>query len=188
MNFLVHAWLSYPNRDLTWGNLYADAFKGSSFKILSDEKAKGVAFHRQIDYLTDEHAIVKEIIQSIRPIAGKMAPIYVDVAFDYWLHKHLENSENDITQLIDFVHEVLQSDVPEKGKMTRMLPFLLSEQWLTRYGTYDGISAAMNGLNYRMSMKYDVNKVLEALLSHDGLMAQRSSEMFEYLKNQLTLH
>jgi acyl carrier protein phosphodiesterase len=186
MNFLVHAWLSYPNRELTWGNLYADAFKGSSYKKLPEVKANGVALHRQIDVLTDEHDIVRNIIQSIRPIAGKMAPIYVDVAFDYWLHRYLEDSHHDASHLIDFVHEVLQDEIPKEGKMTRMLPFLLSEHWLTRYGTYDGISAAMNGLNYRMSMKYDVNKVLESLLANDGLMAKHAKEMFEYLKKELS--
>jgi acyl carrier protein phosphodiesterase len=186
MNFLVHAWLSYPNRDLTWGNMYADAYKGSSYKKLEPEKAKGVQFHRSIDALTDEHEIVKSIINSIRPIAGKMAPIYVDVAFDYWLHRYLESFNGEAQELIGFVHSVLESEVPEQGKMTRMLPHLLREHWLVRYGTYDGISAAMNGLNYRMNMQYDINAVLDILLAENGLMAKHSVQMFEYLKKELS--
>lgn len=185
MNFLVHAWLSYPDRDLTWGNLYADAFKGSSYKALEEKKAEGVLFHRKIDTLTDDHAIVKNIIQSIRIDGGKMAPIYVDVAFDYWLHRYLNSEANLGQELIDFTHEVLNSSIPEKGKMTRMLPFLLNEEWLFRYSTHEGVEWAFEGLNYRMNLDYDVKTVMKTLLSENGLMAKHSAEMFEFLKAEL---
>ena len=185
MNFLVHAWLTYPNKGLTWGNLYADAFKGSSYKKLAPEMALGVEKHRKIDVLTDGHTVVQDIIASIRPVAGKMAPIYVDVAFDYWLHRYMETKGQDVHGLIDFVHDVLQSEVPEKGKMTRMLPFLLKEHWLLRYGSYDGISAAMNGLNYRMNMKYDVQAVLNQLLDDEGVMASGFEEVLLFLENEI---
>lgn len=185
MNFLVHAWLSYPNEDLTWGNLYADAYKGSSFEKLPEFKKKGVLFHRHIDDFTDSHPLVLDIIHDVRLHSGKMAPIFVDVAFDYWLHRYLEIHSISVSDLVKFVHKVLESSVPKTGKMTRMLPFLLREEWLLQYGTKAGIEHAFSGLNYRMNMHYDTKKTMEVLTDAKGLMAQKAFKVLEDLRSEM---
>lgn len=185
MNFLVHAWLSYPNKDLTWGNLYADAYKGSSYEKLPESKSAGVSFHRHIDDFTDSHPLVLDIVHDVRICSGRMAPIFVDVAFDYWLHRYMERHNFPIQDLILFVHEVLKSSIPKSGKMTRMLPFLLQEEWLKQYGTKSGLESAFAGLNYRMNMNYDTKKAMEMLTNTEGVMARTAFKVLEDLQTEM---
>lgn len=171
MNFLVHAWLSYPDKELTWGNLYADSFKGSSYLQLNKSQQMGVVLHRNIDLFTDTHPKVLEIIQSVRPYAGRLAPAYVDVAFDYWLFQFLKINNEKPTTLIKFIHEVLLSHPPKKGKVVNMLPYIIEGEWLKNYESKAGILSAFKGLKQRMALNVDAEKSVQILLENKSVMA-----------------
>ena len=155
MNFLIHAYCTFPDPEITWGNLYADSFKGSSYLKLPPKKAKGVLLHRKIDDFTDNHVYIKSLAHEISPLAGRMASPLTDVFFDFLFHQYAEEFKIDSNGVIDFAEKCLQNKPPSKGKMLRMLPFILRDNWLGNYAFEDAVISAFEGMAYRMNWDMD---------------------------------
>jgi acyl carrier protein phosphodiesterase len=67
------------------GGFIADFVKGSNFKKYPAKIRQGIVLHRQIDTFTDNHPIVRELINKMRPEFGRYAAIVLDMYFDYFL-------------------------------------------------------------------------------------------------------
>lgn len=79
MNFLAHTYLSGENDDLKIGNFLGDFVKGRLNKLSQNQYTegiiKGIALHREIDYFTDNHPIVKQSIDRLQPKYHKFSEI-----------------------------------------------------------------------------------------------------------------
>ena len=85
MNYLAHIFLSGNNNKMRIGGFIADFVKGSNFKKYPTKIGQGIVLHRQIDTFTDNHLIVRDLINKMRPEFGRYAPIVLDMYFDYFL-------------------------------------------------------------------------------------------------------
>ena len=88
MNYLAHIFLSGKRRRVQIGNFIGDFVKGSKLKYYPDEIRKGIVLHRLIDEFTDNHVVVKQTIDFVRPAFGRYSGIIVDMYFDYFLAKN----------------------------------------------------------------------------------------------------
>jgi len=152
MNFLAHLYLSGDNPKVMIGNFIGDFVKGKNLTERFDaDIAKGIALHREIDWFTDTHAVVKQSKDRLRPKYRHYSGVIVDIFHDHFLAKNWDNYSKDL--LPDFAeacyatiqqHEAV---LPEDVKY--MLPYMINGNWLVNYSKLEGIQKALSGMARR---------------------------------------
>jgi acyl carrier protein phosphodiesterase len=109
LNFLAHTYLSGDDDDLKIGNFLGDFVKGRLNKLSNSQYPegiiKGMALHREIDFFTDSHPIVRKSIDRLQPKYHKVSGIVVDMFYDHVLAKNFalysfRNLQSKVLQLI----------------------------------------------------------------------------------------
>ncbi len=151
MNFLAHAHLSGKNNDLMVGNFIADAVKGNASLKYSGDILKGITLHRQIDTFTDAHRLHRQSRNLIREDFGKFSGIVVDIYYDHFLAGNWHvYSEEPLGNFTSWVYKELSKRwmiVP--GHTKRILPFMISQNWLLNYANFKGLENVFNGMDRR---------------------------------------
>jgi len=152
MNFLAHLYLSGDNPKVKIGNFIGDFVKGKNLIERFDaDVAKGIGLHREIDWFTDTHAVVKQSKDRLRPKYRHYSGVIVDIFYDHFLAKNWDSYSRDL--LPDFAeasyatiqqHEAI---LPEEVKY--MLPYMINGNWLVSYSKLEGIQKALSGLARR---------------------------------------
>lgn len=107
MNFLAHLCLSGDDSEIRIGNYIADSVKGKKYNNYSRGVRFGILLHRKIDTFTDNHIIVKKIVEKFRPAYGKFSGAVIDMLFDHFLAKNWNKYSSKT--LTDYSKEVYQS-------------------------------------------------------------------------------
>jgi len=151
MNFLAHVHLSGKNNDIMVGNFIADAVKGNASLKYSGDILKGITLHRQIDSFTDAHWLHRQSRNLIRDDFGKFSGIVVDIYYDHFLAKNWPTySEVPLSDFTSRVYKELSKRlfiVPNHTK--RILPFMISQNWLLNYANYKGLENVFRGMDRR---------------------------------------
>jgi acyl carrier protein phosphodiesterase len=152
MNFLAHAYLSGDEPKILVGNFIADFVKGKlALQKFEPAIARGIELHRIIDAFTDNHEIVNESKNKLRPKYRHYAAVIVDVFYDHFLAKNWSNYHS--TPLPVFAEHVydtvkqFQAILPEGVKY--MLPYMIDGNWLWNYSKIEGIERALSGMAKR---------------------------------------
>ncbi len=152
MNFLAHLYLSGDNPKIKTGNFIGDFVKGRNpGERFEADIAKGISLHREIDWYTDTHKIVKQSKDRLRPKYRHYSGVIVDVFYDHFLARNWNNYSSQ--QLPDFAtdcYSIIQqheSIVPEG--VNYMLPYMINGNWLVNYATVEGIHRALSGMAKR---------------------------------------
>ena len=181
MNFLAHLHLSGGYPQLLIGNFIADFLRGGIKKNkLPENILRGVRLHHAIDSFTDSHEMVRAGTKRLQPNYGKYSPVIIDVFYDHFLAKNWENFHPK--QLPDFaqdVYKVLQNNpkhLPPKVK--QLLPYMVSQDWLTNYAGFYGIERALEGLSRRASFQNTMNEAIVELKEHYELFDQEFMAFF----------
>jgi acyl carrier protein phosphodiesterase len=133
MNFLAHAYLSGDDKKILLGNFIGDFIKGrQALRKFEARIIQGVELHRAIDEFTDNHEVVHESKDRLRPRYRHYAGVIVDVFYDHFLATHWKNFHHQ--PLADFAADTYQtiesfSDIlPVEFK--QMLPYMVRGNWL----------------------------------------------------------
>lgn len=165
MNFLAHAHLSGKNDHVLFGNFIADAVKGNGFLKFNQDIQDGIRLHRKIDSYTDSHIIFKESLNRIRKDFGKYSGIVVDIYYDHFLaYNWKDYSSVKLTSFASHIYKVLQQNyeyLPQRTK--RMLPFLVTQNWLVGYANFDDLSLVFYGMDRRTEFRSGMTKAVEVL-------------------------
>jgi acyl carrier protein phosphodiesterase len=152
MNFLAHLYLSGDNPKIKIGNFIGDFVKGRNLTGRFDvEIAKGIALHREIDWFTDTHPVVKQSKDRIRPKYRHYSGVIIDIFYDHFLAKNWNNYSDYL--LPDFAETcyttIQQYDqiLPEDVK--QMLPYMIKGNWLLNSSKLEGIQQALSGMARR---------------------------------------
>ena len=117
MNFLAHIYLSGENDDIKIGNFLGDFVKGRLNKLtntqFSDGIIKGLSLHREIDFFTDNHPIVRKSIDRLQPKYHKFSGIVVDMFYDHILAKNFH--QYSLISLEDYANNFY--DLLQKRKL-----------------------------------------------------------------------
>jgi len=191
MNFLAHLQLSGDNESIMLGNFIADHIKGNKFEKLPSEVVKGIYLHRKIDYFTDHHP---EFIKSrlrLQPNYRKYAGVIVDIFYDHFLASNWSKfSSIKLSHYSAFVYGLLlknYSILPIKTK--KVLPFIIMQNWLVNYRTFDGLQRSFSGMARRASFKSNMENVLVDLKKDYQLYSKEFTNFYpdiqEYVQKEL---
>jgi acyl carrier protein phosphodiesterase len=183
LNFLAHTYLSGDDDDLKIGNFLGDFVKGRLNKLSNSQYPegiiKGMALHREIDFFTDSHPIVRKSIDRLQPKYHKVSGIVVDMFYDHVLAKNfalysdipLETYSQKFYSLL----EKRKNDIPEA--MARMVQSMVRRNWFVSYRKYEGIEWSLHGISKRLSFQSGIENATEDL-KQDYLLYKAEFDVF----------
>jgi acyl carrier protein phosphodiesterase len=183
MNYLAHIYLSGNNKMLTIGNFIADGIRGKKYKTYPMEVQKGILLHRQIDTFTDAHPTVRQSTKRLHENYGHYSGIIVDILYDHFLAKNWSKySDVPLEDYAENFYQILTDNIeilPQR--ILKMMPHLISGNWLLSYATKEGIAKVLDGMNKRTKNRSQMNLATKELdLFYDEFEAEFTS-FFEEL-------
>lgn len=191
MNFLAHIYLSGDDEGIILGNFMADGIKGSKYLKFPKKIQKGILLHRAIDSFTDQHPTVRRSTARLHKNYGHYSGVIVDILYDHFLAKNwklyhaqpLDEYVSDFYQLLRSNFEVLP------GRIQRMMPYMISDNWLLSYASVPGISKILSQMNIRTKGVSKMNfAVLDLETYYEEFEAEFTSffsELIEFSNNKL---
>lgn len=168
MNFLAHIYLSFEDDEITIGNFIADSIRGNKFKHYPERIQKGILLHRAIDTFTDAHPIARQSSKRLHKNYSHYSRVIVDIFYDHFLAKNWQRySSMPLPLFTDRFYDLLEANfeiLPEG--VQRMMPYLVTDNWLLSYASIDGISRVLNGMNRRTQNRSKMNFAVEDLQEH----------------------
>ena len=165
MNYLAHIYLSGDNDLVTIGNFIADGIKGSTYKNYSKDIQTGVLLHRNIDTFTDAHAVFRQSTKRLHEKYGHYSGIIVDILYDHFLAKNWSvYSDMALAIYVDnFYNSLEQHYEILPMRIQKLMPYMLTDNWLLNYESIEGISRVLSGMNRRTNNRSKMDKAVEDL-------------------------
>lgn len=153
MNYLTHLLFSDPEEEALIGSLLGDFVKGNPAGRFPPAVADAILFHRRIDSYSDGHLITRRSRKRISPARRRFAGVIVDVCYDHFLSRHWPQFNTvDLQPFVGRVYSVLdrnRAHLPER--LLRVLPHMISENWLGSYGRLEGVGDALDRIAGRLT-------------------------------------
>ncbi len=189
MNFLAHIYLSGDDDDTKIGNFLGDFVKGRLNKLTNAQYSNGVirgmALHREIDFFTDNHPIVRQSIDRLQPKYHKFSGIVVDMFYDHILANNFQlYSEISLENYAQNFYKLLEnrkSEIPQP--MERMVNSMVSRNWFLGYKTFEGIEWALTGISKRLSFESGIENATDELRKDYNLYEKEFKIFFPELIN-----
>ncbi|ERM84428.1 ACP phosphodiesterase [Rhodonellum psychrophilum GCM71 = DSM 17998] len=183
MNFLAHAYLSFGDPKVLIGNFIGDFVRGPIDTVYVKDIVIGIRLHRDIDYFTDHHPVVKEAQSILKPEYGRYSSVITDMYFDYFLgkywnnyhHQPLEEFAQEVYATIEAHREIL----PEN--FLKAFEYMKHYNWLAGYGELDGIRRAMTGMSKRTRFDSKMETAHLFLDNHHEYLRLHFGDFFEDL-------
>jgi len=183
MNFLAHIYLSFEDDEITIGNFIADSIRGNKFKHLPEKVQKGIKLHRNIDSFTDAHPTVRKSTRRLHKNYGHYSGIIVDIFYDHFLAKNWTLYSNvPLDIFVDNFYDLLEDnyEILPVG-VHRMMPYMISDNWIFNYSKMDGIAKVLNGMNRRTKNKSKMNFAILDLEEHYDEFEKEFTSFFKEL-------
>ncbi|MCE2612234.1 acyl carrier protein phosphodiesterase [Flavobacteriaceae bacterium D16] len=168
MNFLAHIYLSFDDDEVAIGNFIADSIRSRAYTHLPDKIQKGIQLHRAIDTYTDSHVLHKQSSKRLYPIYRHYSRVIVDIFYDHFLAKNwLQYSDTPLDRYVGDFYYLLERNynLLPKG-VQRMMPYMITDNWLLNYGNIEGIGKVLNGMNRRTQNKSKMNLAVNELQTY----------------------
>lgn len=183
MNFLAHIYLSFGDKEITIGNFIADSIRANKFQHLPTKVQKGIKLHRLIDTYTDTHLIPKISSKRLHANYSHYSRVIVDIYYDHFLAKNwtkysdvpLDVYVDDFYDLLEDNYEILPIGVK------KMMPYMISDNWLYNYSKMEGIGNVLNGMNRRTKNRSKMNFAILDLEEHYDSFEDEFTEFFDEL-------
>ncbi len=184
MNYLAHFYLSHNNENLILGNLIADSMNGRldspQYAAFIDEIILGIKLHREIDWYTDNHPVVRQSIHRLQPKYRKYSGVIIDMYYDHLLARNW-NKYSDIplelySARVYQIFEKHKNAIPLK--MSRLVNSMISRDWLSNYRFEENLTWAFAGLSKRAKFESKMENALEDLMENYLEYLNEFSEFF----------
>ncbi|AVI51783.1 DUF479 domain-containing protein [Pukyongia salina] len=191
MNFLAHIYLSGDDEGITLGNFIADGIKGRRYLKYPMKIQKGILLHRAIDSYTDAHPTVRQSTKRLHENYGHYSGVIVDILYDHFLAKNWSlYHEMPLEEYVNNFHNLLRDNFEIlPARIQRMMPYMISDNWLLSYASVQGISTILSQMNVRTKNRSRMNfAVLELEEFYDEFEAEFTSffdDLISYTKNKL---
>ncbi len=194
MNFLAHLYLSGDNEELILGNFIADMVKGKQIEKFSPGIVKGIMLHRKIDSFTDKHEVVFKSKRRLRSKYRHYSPVIVYMYYDHFLARNwTDYSKTPIDNFMSNSYNVLMVNyliLPKRAK--KILPFMISSNWLVNYANFDKLQKNFEGLARRTPFKSGMENAVKDLVANYNEFRDEFREFFpdliDYVERLKRLH
>ncbi|MDC7995383.1 acyl carrier protein phosphodiesterase [Altibacter sp. HG106] len=151
MNFLAHIYLSGTDEGVIIGNFIADGIKGKRYLKYPEAIQKGILLHRAIDTFTDQHATVKQSTARLHQNYGHYSGVIVDILYDHYLAKNWSQyHEQPLSEFVQNFYALLRENFAVLPvRIQRMMPYMITDNWLESYASVAGISHILKQMNVR---------------------------------------
>jgi acyl carrier protein phosphodiesterase len=165
MNYLAHIYLSGDNDLVTIGNFIADGIKGKDYKNYSKDIQIGILLHRNIDTYTDAHKTVRLSTKRLHENYGHYSGVIVDILYDHFLAKNWSKYSNvKLDEYVDTFYGSLEDHFEMlPSRIQKMMPYMISDNWLLSYASIEGISKVLEGMNRRTKNRSGMDKAINEL-------------------------
>ena len=193
MNFLAHIYLSGDNDFIKIGNFMADGIRGKHFENFPVEVQKGIKLHRAIDTFTDAHPVFRESTKKLHDRYHHYAGVIVDVFYDHFLAKNWKKySDEDLATYIQRFYQSLEDNKTIlTEKTTKLMPYMIDQNWLLQYQTVEGIHNIMTQMDSRTKNKSNMRFSSEELVLHYTAFEEEFTTYFkaiqQHAKEQLMI-
>lgn len=168
MNFLAHLLLSNNDDDIMVGNFIADSTRSAEYGQFKPEVVEGIKLHHKIDFFTDNHPIVEESKERLRPTQSKYSPVVVDILYDHFLAKNFDDySPVALEKFAERAYDLFHRRWDELPlPIQRMLPYMESGNWLVNYGSRQGLERTFFGMSRRASFDNEMDEAVAQMFKH----------------------
>lgn len=190
MNFLAHIYLSFDDRPVMIGNFIADSIRGNRYGHLPGEIQRGIVLHRAIDTFTDAHPIPRLSSKRLHSRYSHYSRVIVDIYYDHFLAKNWERySDIPLESFVEHFYNLLREhDHLLPPAVKRMMPYMISENWLVNYARPEGIRKVLAGMDrrthYRSGMKSALEELQEFYPSFEEEFATFFSDLRTFAYNE----
>ncbi len=183
MNFLAHIYLSFGDDEITIGNFIADSIRGNKIDHLPTRIQKGVLLHREIDTYTDRHTIPKISSKRLHKNYSHYSRVIVDIFYDHFLAKNWKNySDTPLKVYVEDFYDLLEDNYPIlPNGVQRMMPYMITDNWIYNYSKMEGIARVLNGMNRRTMNKSKMNLAILDLEEHYTDFEKEFTSFFDEL-------
>ncbi len=183
MNFLAHIYLSFDDPEITLGNFIADSIRGNKFKHLPERVQKGILLHREIDTFTDTHEIPKISSKRLHKNYSHYSRVIVDIFYDHYLAKNWNTySKTPLDAYVENFYDLLEDNYPILPVgVQRMMPYMISDNWIYNYSKMEGIAKVLKGMNRRTNNKSKMNFAILDLEEHYEKFEEEFAAFFDEL-------
>ena len=183
MNFLAHIYLSFGDEEITIGNFIADSIRGQKYKHFPERIQQGVLLHRAIDTFTDAHPIPRKSSKRLHKNYSHYSRVIVDIFYDHFLAKNWQRySEVSLDKFVEEFYDLLEEHYPIlPDNVKRMMPYMISDNWLLNYAKLEGIGRVLNGMNRRTGNRSKMNFAIVDLETHYDAFESEFTAFFEEL-------
>jgi len=191
MNFLAHIYLSGEDEGVTIGNFIADGIKGKRYQKYPQTIQKGILLHRAIDSYTDSHLTVRKSTKRLHENYGHYSGVIVDILYDHFLAKNWKDySDVSLDVYVANFYETLRNSYEIlPTRIQRMMPYMISDNWLLSYATVQGISKILDQMNVRTKgvskMNFAVMELEEFYAEFEEEFTSFFAELITYSNNKL---
>ena len=185
MNFLAHIYLSGDNELVTIGNFIADGIRGKTYKVYERDIQIGILLHRAIDSFTDAHPIVRQSTKRLHKNYSHYSGVIVDILYDHFLAKNWKNySSVPLDLYVDSFYDSLERHFEIlPARIQRLMPYMISDNWLLSYAKIEGIQSVLEGMNRRTKNKSHMNEAIVELKAYYNEFENEFTRFFEELKD-----
>jgi len=188
MNYLGHLLLTYPDTELTMGNLLGDMLRARQVRLLPERIQRGVDAHHFIDRFTDSHEGVRRLVSLIRPGHGKYAPVVIDVLLDHVLASQwVEHAPIGYEAFTDWVyHEMVPAQRHVAGgPVSDRIMSMAQHRWLDGYPTVGGMAYVLARMDRRTSFPSRFTEAMLDLHNHHDVFQEEFRSFYFALRNAL---
>lgn len=184
MNFLAHIYLSGENELIQIGNFMADSIRGKSYTLYSPPLIKGILLHREIDTFTDAHPIFRKSKHRLHEKYGHYSGVIMDIFYDHFLAKNWANySSISLEQTAKAFYDNLQRHYDLLTEpVKKMMPYLISQNWLISYSTLEGLSLILYQMDHRTKKRVAMHESIVELNQFYAEFESEFTAFFEEIK------
>ncbi|GLP96936.1 ACP phosphodiesterase [Paraferrimonas sedimenticola] len=187
MNYLAHLALSQSSVESRVGNLLGDFCKGVDTKALPVGIQAGLANHRLVDRLTDQHPQVKYLKTLISPQRRRFAGVILDLCFDHFLIAHWhEFYEGDYHLSKGEFFEQLTLGLPlMPERMQYVVSRVVAQDWFETYERVEGVGFALDRIAQRIRFTNQFEGSIEEIDTHYTQIEQSFLTLYPEIQAQV---
>ncbi len=183
MNYLAHIYLSGDDDLVTIGNFIADGIKGQRYKNYDRDIQIGILLHRHIDTFTDSHKTVRQSTKRLHKKYSHYSGIIVDILYDHFLAKNWSKySETPLKHYVEHFYTSLNDNYEVlPARIQKMMPYMITDNWLLSYATIEGISKVLSGMNQRTKNRSGMDEAVIELEAFYNEFEEEFTSFFDEL-------